>query len=124
MPEPTAHPNVGIQTLLGRIIEVDENPLQKPGQHRILARQVVGGPESQQDQRLFLDKKTLRKWLEVADASLTGRVQIDMVGVETTMFQAPSGHTYQVWRIIGRMRPEESAILNLAARQARESEDL
>ena len=82
-------------------LKIKRNPIQRPGVDRCLRQTTFGGPEAGRDVRLYLDKAGLRELLEIASKSNTGTAVISMAGLEISVHQADSGHTYEVWRIIG-----------------------
>lgn len=65
-----------------------------------------GGPPSEDnpgdltDRRLYLDTRTLRQLLEVAENSLTGRVVIHHAGLRCRQYLA-GAHKYEVLTLVG-----------------------
>lgn len=99
------------------VVELQLLPLQRPGLHELDWEAVLGGPKGGQDSRLFLDAPTLERLLEFARASLSGRVQIDMVGVKIRQWIAPGGHRYQTWTFVSiPPKPEHTAADELMGR--------
>lgn len=96
----------GARTVLGPVTAPDANPLQVPGRHRLVYQEDVGGPAAATDQRLYLDRATIERWRDMAASSATGRIVLDMAGVRTRLFEAPDGHRYAVWTLLGRLKPE------------------
>lgn len=103
---------VGDRTALGPVVEFDGSPLQRLGGDRLVYRLVVGGPATGCDQRLFLTRAQLERLLDVARASITGRVQLDMVGLKVELWEHRSGHAYAVWTLLSLpAKAEEPPIL-------------
>lgn len=67
---------------------------------KLIGENTLGGPLSRQDARMFLDGDTLEKLLDVARASITGRVVLNQVGFKQRVWQTPDGHVYQTLVLI------------------------
>ena len=73
----------------------------------------IGGPLSLRDSRMFLDVATLRRLLEVAEASSIKRVQIDRCVLRIRSWKDRHGHVYETWQIIGvEPKPEKHLIFD------------
>jgi len=82
-------------------LKINRNPIQRPGVDHCLRTTVFGGPDASRDVRLYLDKASLRHMLEIASKSSLEMAVINMAGLEISVYQAESGHTYEVWKIVG-----------------------
>ncbi len=93
----------------------DINPLQALGLDRLINRQVIGGPDSEdhQDIRFYLSAGLLREWLEVSQRSTTSRVVIKNAGVVVGTYRTDSGHVFQLMTLCGDSPvPEASGIIH------------
>lgn len=93
------------------ITKVDTAPLQSPGRHRCLQVIELGGPAARQDRRMYLDRRELEQLLDIAKASINGRVQIDFVGLRVKHFQAQGDHVYEVWSFFGQPKAEMPSVV-------------
>jgi hypothetical protein len=92
--------------------EVDNAPLQIPGRDTIVQKVKIAGPRTKLDTRMYWDCAELEGLMAIAKASRTTRLEMVMVGLEVTTFQAKSGHNYQVWKLeAGIVRPETGTIV-------------
>ena len=79
---------------------------------REVGENVIGGPLSGKDVRMYLDQPTLARLLEIANQSITGRVHMDGVGLRVKAYRNKGGHVYEVWSIISAPpKPEQSQLL-------------
>ncbi len=107
---------VGTETALGPVVDADAAPLQTAGGPELLAREQYGGPESGFDTRMYLDAAQLERLLDVARASPTRRVKLDLVGVTARLYRGRDGHVYSVWSIVHLPPRAEPAPLPFARR--------
>lgn len=92
-------------------VEVNDDPLQRPGVDEHLQRAEVGGPRSGQDVRLALSVAILEALLEVARRSSTARAVVFGAGFRLTTYRL-RGHVYQSMTILGRKPvPEVVALI-------------
>lgn len=95
-----------------RLTRSTSQPLQLPGRDRVVAESVLGGPDSSADSRLILSRADLESLLDVARASLTGRVVLNRPGVRVRLFESPSGHRYEVWSLVcSEVKAEQNPII-------------
>lgn len=81
-----------------------------PGYPETLSVFEVGGPSDSADRRLVVDRATLEQLLDVARASLTGRVVLHRVGLRVEVLES-GGHRWEhVILIGGELRPESPPI--------------
>lgn len=83
-----------------RLSRVEDRPLQIPGRHRLVRDSTLGGPDVAVDARMILSREDLESMLEVARASLTGRVVLKRPGIRVRLFEDPAGHRYEIWTIV------------------------
>lgn len=102
-------------------VEVQEDPLQIPGNDRCVKRATVGGPSSDQDIRFVVSDKILEMLLEVARASRTRRVVVYETGFDIVTWSA-GGHLFQTMTIAGRTPVPESPVI-LGIRQEAPAEE-
>lgn len=87
-------------------------PLQLPGRDRVVAESVLGGPEAGVDARMILSRADLESLLDAARSSLTGRVVLNRPGVRVRLFEAPSGHRYEIWSLVcSEVKAEQNPII-------------
>ena len=91
-----------------RLSRIEDRPLQLPGRDRLVRDSTLGGPEVAVDARMILSRADLEAMLDVARSSLTGRVVLKRPGVRVRLFEAPSGHRYEVWTIVASEAEPES----------------
>jgi hypothetical protein len=82
-------------------LTINRNPIQRPGVDPCLRQTVFGGPDASRDVRLYLDTASLKHMLEISSKSSLDMAVINMAGLEISVYQSGSGHTYEVWKIIG-----------------------
>ena len=66
----------------------------------IVGENIIGGPLSGKDVRMYLDAKTLESLLDVAKESLVSRAVLNCVGLRVTARRSDDGHTYEVWSLV------------------------
>ncbi len=103
-------------------VQVNDDPLQKPGVDEHLQRVEVGGPKSGQDVRLALSVQVLEALLAVARRSSTTRAVIFGAGFRLTTFDC-RGHRYQTMTILGR-RPVPEALALVGLYQEEPGDDI
>lgn len=70
----------------------------------------LGNPGDPQDCRMVLSRRELEALLEVAKASLTGRVVIHQAGIRVRLLE-DGGHRFKSLRLVGgKVEPETAAI--------------
>ena len=67
---------------------------------KVVNESVIGGPLDPRDVRMYLDKGTLQKLLEVANASMGGMVELPRVGLKVKTWENGQGHNYQTITLI------------------------
>jgi len=92
-------------------LNVNRNPIQRPGCDRCLRSATFGGPTTGRDVRMFLDKKTLTQLLDICNSSTTGRVVINKAGLQVSVYEGGDGNRYETWAIIGESPRPESSVL-------------
>lgn len=95
----------------GALVRVGD---ERRAQHdELVGEHTMGGPLDTSDRRLYLDAATLRRLLELAEASSVRRVQIDGAGVRIRSWRDRHGHVFETWQIIGRSpQPERHTLLD------------
>ena len=83
------------------LLKVNSNPIQPMSGVTLMRSAVVGGPNLEGDRRVFLERELLLKLAEIAASSPTRRVQVNRAGIKVDLYQERSGHTYEVWTLIG-----------------------
>jgi len=78
------------------LTRVNLAPLQEPGKDEIVSRYEIAGPRAERDSTLYLDRATLRRMLDVAEASQTGRVALACPGIIVTTYRRGNGWQYEV----------------------------
>lgn len=99
-PIPVLARAVGDETPLGPATVVETAPVQRADHHELIREEVVGGPATQRDARLYLSTGDLKRLLAVAESSLTSRVVLHCVGVRVRTFRDRRGHVYQAWSLV------------------------
>jgi hypothetical protein len=85
---------------------------QGPQEDRVIGENIIGGPLSGKDVRMYLDAKTLGFLLEVAQQSLSSRAVLHGVGLKVTARRGSDGNQYEVWSIVSLApKAERSAVL-------------
>ncbi|MBU6287626.1 MAG: hypothetical protein KGS10_05635 [Chloroflexi bacterium] len=82
------------------VLQVNRQPLQRPGAPHLVRASTVGGPDLPGDRRVYLSVDLLERCLAVAKTSPTGRAMLVHAGVRVDLY-AEDGHTYEVWTLIG-----------------------
>ena len=82
------------------LIAVDANPLQHPGCDVRLRRCTYGGPICAVDVRMYFDRRLLQAMLTHAEATVTGRVQVDRAGLLVELHRGQDGRHYEVWTLL------------------------
>jgi hypothetical protein len=91
-----------LERLLNKdVMKVNNNPLQPTAGLTLLRSAVVGGPDLEGDRRVFLDRKLLMQLAEIAASSPSQRVQVDRAGIKVDLYRESSGHTFEVWTLVG-----------------------
>ena len=99
-----------IETPLGVVSEIGAAN-QRAGKDTLLGEQTIYGPLSTQDVRMYLDRKTLERLLDVATSSLMGRVELTGVGARVKMWEHKDGHRYTTWELVSHApQPEKAPI--------------
>lgn len=84
-----------------------------PGYPETVRTFEVGGPSDPADRRLVVDRATLEQLLDVAKASLTGRVVLHRVGLRVEVLDDGSHSWEHVVILGGELRPEQAPILSV-----------
>lgn len=94
------------------VVQVQTSPVQRAGLPTRLRRIEYGGPVLGLDVRLLFDRHLLRELLRVAEASLTGRAQVDGPALLVETRRGFDGRPHEVWTLLsGRpCRPEPSPL--------------
>lgn len=87
-------PKLGMETELGPIMELDFQPMQTPGNPPCVGEQLVGGPATGLDVRMYLDREPVERLLALARVSVMLQVELRHVGIRKRVFQAPCGGVY------------------------------
>lgn len=90
----------------GASLEINRSPIQRPGYDPIVHTVTLGGPDDPKDRSMYISIKMLTKMLDVARSTPMRRAQMARVGIRVDIYQKPNGHRYEVWSIIGVLRPE------------------
>tara|TARA_B100000575_G_C22546960_1_gene349938 strand:- start:79 stop:402 length:324 start_codon:yes stop_codon:yes gene_type:complete len=90
-----------------------------PQEDQVVGENIIGGPLSGKDVRMYLDAKTLDVLLDVAKQSLTNRAVLHGVGLKVTARRGGDGNTYEVWSIVslGPKAERSTFIENLTGRK-------
>lgn len=88
-------------------LDVTHRPLQSSGDECLRVAS-FGGPECGRDATLILDRKQLIELLDIANASLSGRVEIRYPGVQVKVMRRNNGTQYELWTLIGAEAKPES----------------
>jgi hypothetical protein len=88
-------------------------PLQRPGSDEVLRKDKITNPGV--DRRLFLDRAMLRKLLDMAESSITGRVVLHGAELTVELLKGKDGNVYESWTISGAPRAEGSLLDELYA---------
>jgi hypothetical protein len=71
-----------------------------PASDKVVGENIIGGPLSGKDVRMYLDVKTLEHLLDVAKQSLVNRAVLNGVGLKVKAQRGGDGNTYEVWSIV------------------------
>tara|TARA_B100000427_G_scaffold210817_1_gene175760 strand:- start:235 stop:546 length:312 start_codon:yes stop_codon:yes gene_type:complete len=71
-----------------------------PQGDEVCGENIIGGPLSGKDVRMYLDSKTLEVLLDVARESLVNRAVLHGVGLKVTARRGKDGNVYEVWSIV------------------------
>lgn len=67
---------------------------------KLVNEHVIGGPLDPRDVRMYLDKRTLRLLLDIAENSTGGMVEMPRVGLKVKTWEDGHGHNYQTITLI------------------------
>lgn len=99
--------------IASRLTRIESRPLQLPGRDRLVRESVLGGPSSDADARLYLSVEDLERMIEIARASVTGRVVLNRPGIRVRLWERPDGHRFESWTIVAAdARAETSSLLS------------
>lgn len=84
-----------------RDLYINENPIQLPGQDKILRTYTLGGPNCGRDIRFIIDVETLEYMIDIARKSQTRRAVIPSAGIKLMVRQATTGHVYETLHLEG-----------------------
>ena len=84
-----------------RDLYINENPVQLPGQDKILRTYTLGGPNCGRDVRFIIDVETLEYMIEIARQSQTNRALIPSAGIKLMVRQSNVGHVYETLHLEG-----------------------
>ena len=88
-------------------------PLQRPGGDEVLRKERITNPGV--DRRFYLDRMMLRKLLDMAESSVTGRVVMHGAELTIELLKSTDGHVYESWTVSGAPRSEGSLLDELTA---------
>jgi len=100
---------------LSRMNEVKPSLQRGPDYPEVLAVREIGGPRDPADRRMVLDTKTLEHLLDVARASLSGRVVVHHAGLRVqTLRDRETGHRWENVLLIGsEAKPEVGGLFGV-----------
>ncbi len=84
---------------------------QGPAGDEICGENIIGGPLSGKDVRMYLDAKTLEVLLDVARNSIVNRAVLHGVGLKVTARRGGDGNVYEVWSLVSLAPKAESSTL-------------
>ena len=97
-------PNMSIP---GQIVEHSQGASGTSSGDTLLGETTIGGPLCADDVRMMLDRATLRRLLEYAESSLSGRVVLHGVGFKQRVWRTKTGHVYQTLSLVSQQpKPE------------------
>lgn len=97
---------------LGPVTRIGDQSGSQPGMDDVLvSEKTLGGPLACKDVRMYLDRKTLKYLLEVAESSTLNRAQLNGVGVKIRLWKTKTGHHYETWQLVCEQPQPESFVL-------------